>query len=124
MPERFRGALQLMIYAVSALFSFGVLTVGLRRLDPNRANTKKAAAHKKEIAQRLGRPSIQTNVYEDVRLLHPQAQLPAGRGSGGDNFKRGGSVLVGVLWVRERRPEGSVIQPVPSPQVASVGWDG
>jgi hypothetical protein len=72
-----------MIYAVSALFSFGVLTVGLRRLDPNRANTKKAAAHKKEIAQRLGRPSIETNVYEDVRLLHPQPQLPAGRGPAG-----------------------------------------
>jgi len=77
----------LAIYAVSALFSFAVLTVGMRRLDPNRANTKKAAAHKKEIASRLGRPSIQTNVYEDVR---PSCTLlPAGRYPLAISFKGG-----------------------------------
>lgn len=43
-----------------------MLFAGLRQLDPNRAASKKALEHKKEIAKRLGRPLIQTNQYEDV----------------------------------------------------------
>lgn len=41
-----------------------MLFVGLRHLDPNRAQIKKAQEQKKEIARRLGRPLIQTNTYE------------------------------------------------------------
>lgn len=54
------------MYAVSAALSCLVLFVGLRHLDPNRAHEKKAAERKKEIAKRLGRPLVQTNVYEDM----------------------------------------------------------
>lgn len=43
-----------------------MLFVGLRHLDPNRAQIKKAQEQKKEIAKRLGRPLIQTNSYEDM----------------------------------------------------------
>lgn len=53
-------------YALSAALSCLVLVVGLRHLDPNRAHEKKAAKHKKEIAKRLGRPLVQTNIYEDM----------------------------------------------------------
>eukprot|EP00250_Pteridium_aquilinum_P004046 c14292_g1_i1 orf=372-1532(-) len=56
----------LFLYAVSAALSCLVLFVGLRHLDPNRAHEKKAAERKKEIAKRLGRPLVQTNVYEDM----------------------------------------------------------
>ena len=35
-----RARMQVLIYAVSAMLSFAVLTVGLRRLDPNRARDK------------------------------------------------------------------------------------
>ena len=37
--------MQVMIYAVSAMLSFAVLTVGLRRLDPNRARDKQVRVH-------------------------------------------------------------------------------
>eukprot|EP00250_Pteridium_aquilinum_P004047 c14292_g2_i1 orf=669-1829(-) len=56
----------LFLYAVSAALSCLVLFVGLRHLDPNRAHEKKAAERKKEIAKRLGRPLVQTNIYEDM----------------------------------------------------------
>lgn len=56
----------LLLYAVSAALSCLVLFVGLRQLDPNRAHDKQAAQRKKEIAKRLGRPLVQTNVYEDM----------------------------------------------------------
>lgn len=55
---------ELFLYAVSAALSCLVLFVGLRHLDPNRAQIKKAQEQKKEIAKRLGRPLIQTNTYE------------------------------------------------------------
>lgn len=57
---------ELFLYAVSAALSCLVLFVGLRHLDPNRAQIKKAQEQKKEIAKRLGRPLIQTNSYEDM----------------------------------------------------------
>uniref|UniRef100_A0A7I4B0U7 AAA+ ATPase domain-containing protein n=1 Tax=Physcomitrium patens TaxID=3218 RepID=A0A7I4B0U7_PHYPA len=57
---------ELFLYAVSAAMSCLVLFVGLRHLDPNRAQIKKAQEQKKEIAKRLGRPLIQTNSYEDM----------------------------------------------------------
>lgn len=53
-------------YTLSAALSCLVLFVGLRHLDPNRALEKKAAKRKKEIAKRLGRPLVQTNIYEDM----------------------------------------------------------
>lgn len=56
----------LLLYAVSAALSCLILFVGLRHLDPNRGHEKKAAERKKEIAKRLGRPLVQTNVYEDM----------------------------------------------------------
>lgn len=55
---------ELFLYAVSAALSCLVLFVGLRHLDPNRVQAKKAAERKKEIAKRLNRPLIQTNTYE------------------------------------------------------------
>ncbi|CAM6093349.1 unnamed protein product [Calypogeia fissa] len=57
---------ELVLYAVSAALSCLVLFVGLRHLDPNRSQAKKAAERKKEISRRLGRPYIQTNSYEDM----------------------------------------------------------
>ncbi|BBM97434.1 ATPase family AAA domain-containing protein 1 [Marchantia polymorpha subsp. ruderalis] len=57
---------ELVLYAVSAALSCLVLFVGLRHLDPNRSQAKKASERKKEISRRLGRPYIQTNTYEDM----------------------------------------------------------
>ncbi|KAJ8650210.1 hypothetical protein MRB53_003233 [Persea americana] len=57
---------ELVVYAASAALSCLVLFAGLRHLDPNRAASKKALEHKKEISKRLGRPLIDTNPYEDV----------------------------------------------------------
>lgn len=59
----------LLLYAASAALSCLVLFAGLRHLDPNREATKKAHEHRKEIAKRLGRPLIQTNPYEVLRLF-------------------------------------------------------
>lgn len=55
---------ELFLYAVSATLSCIILFVGLRHLDPNRTQSKRAAERKKEITKRLGRPLIQTNAYE------------------------------------------------------------
>ncbi|KAJ7544178.1 hypothetical protein O6H91_09G120300 [Diphasiastrum complanatum] len=57
---------ELFLYAVSAALSCMVLFVGIRHLDPNRGQAKKAAERKKEIAKRLGRPIAHTNIYEDI----------------------------------------------------------
>ncbi|KAK1326362.1 Katanin p60 ATPase-containing subunit A1 [Acorus calamus] len=57
---------ELVLYAASAVLSCLVLVVGLRQLDPNRAASKKALQHKKEIAKRLNRPLVNTTPYEDV----------------------------------------------------------
>jgi len=50
--------------AASAALSCLVLFAGLRKLDLNREASKKALEHKKEIANHLDRPLIQTNPYE------------------------------------------------------------
>lgn len=65
---------ELVLYAVSAALSCLVLFVGLRHLDPNRSQAKKAAERKKEISRRLGRPYIQTNTYEVGKILPPWQQ--------------------------------------------------
>ncbi|WOL17251.1 ATPase family AAA domain-containing protein 1-like [Canna indica] len=65
-PTESRFLQELVLYAASAALSCLVLFAGLRQLDPNRAASKKALEHKKEIAKRLGRPLVQTNQYEDV----------------------------------------------------------
>ncbi|XP_074561626.1 uncharacterized protein LOC141817915 [Curcuma longa] len=66
MPSESRFLQELALYAASAALSCLVLFAGLRQLDPNRAASKKALEHKKEISKRLGRPLIHTNQYEDV----------------------------------------------------------
>ncbi|XP_042449710.1 outer mitochondrial transmembrane helix translocase-like [Zingiber officinale] len=66
MPSESRFLQELALYAASAALSCLVLFAGLRQLDPNRAASKKALEHKKEISKRLGRPLINTNQYEDV----------------------------------------------------------
>ncbi|RWW22427.1 hypothetical protein GW17_00013380 [Ensete ventricosum] len=65
-PAESRFLQELVLYAASAALSCLVLFAGLRHLDPNRAATKKALEHKKEIAKRLGRPLVQTNQYEVI----------------------------------------------------------
>ena len=57
-------AQELLLYACSAAISCLVIVISFRQLDPNRAQAKLAAARKKEIARRLGRPYISTNSYE------------------------------------------------------------
>eukprot|EP00245_Coleochaete_scutata_P007201 TRINITY_DN22327_c0_g1_i1.p1 TRINITY_DN22327_c0_g1~~TRINITY_DN22327_c0_g1_i1.p1 ORF type:complete len:454 (-),score=123.24 TRINITY_DN22327_c0_g1_i1:903-2264(-) len=56
----------LLVWTISAAVSTAVLVIGLKQLDPNRAQAKQAGERKKEIAKRLGRSSINTNPYEDV----------------------------------------------------------
>ncbi|AES72565.2 ATPase family AAA domain-containing protein 1 isoform X1 [Medicago truncatula] len=56
----------LILLAASAAFSCLILYTGYSYLDPNRQSSKKALEHKKAIANRLGRPLIKTNQYEDV----------------------------------------------------------
>ncbi|CAM6033864.1 unnamed protein product [Sphagnum compactum] len=66
---------EIFLYAVSAAISCLILVVGFKYLDPNFAQSKKAAERKKEIAKRLGRPLVQTNTYEDViacDVINPQ----------------------------------------------------
>lgn len=58
---------ELVVYAASALISFALLGNLLKKLDPNAQASKQAKVKKKEIAARLGRPLVETNVYEDVR---------------------------------------------------------
>ena len=57
---------ELFLVACSAVLSMVVLNFGLKRLDPNRQTNKAAIERKKELAERLGRPKLDTNVYEDV----------------------------------------------------------
>ncbi|CAK9234170.1 unnamed protein product [Sphagnum troendelagicum] len=66
---------EIFLYAVSAAISCLILVVGFKYLDPNFAQSKKAAERKKEIAKRLGRPLVQTNTYEDIiacDVINPQ----------------------------------------------------
>eukprot|EP00238_Polyblepharides_amylifera_P013451 CAMPEP_0196587306 /NCGR_PEP_ID=MMETSP1081-20130531/57067_1 /TAXON_ID=36882 /ORGANISM="Pyramimonas amylifera, Strain CCMP720" /LENGTH=442 /DNA_ID=CAMNT_0041909455 /DNA_START=100 /DNA_END=1428 /DNA_ORIENTATION=- len=60
---------EVILYAVSALFSFAILDFSLKRMDPNRAKSKQASVRKREIAARLGRPAIKTDVFEDIIAL-------------------------------------------------------
>jgi hypothetical protein len=109
------AAVDLAMYALSALISFALLNNLLKKLDPNEGNAKQArprlceaqprpppshrpcvahrsprrspqaAAKKKEIADRLGRPLLNTNQYEDVRYVcaaaecEPSVQLTRSR---------------------------------------------
>jgi SpoVK/Ycf46/Vps4 family AAA+-type ATPase len=57
---------ELFLVGCSAILSMIVLNFGLKRLDPNRQTNKAAIERKKELASRLGRPNLDTNVYEDV----------------------------------------------------------
>jgi len=57
---------ELFLVGCSAILSMIVLNFGLKRLDPNRQTSKAAIERKKELASRLGRPNLDTNVYEDV----------------------------------------------------------
>ena len=57
---------ELFLVGCSAILSMIVLNFGLKRMDPNRQNSKAAIERKKELATRLGRPNLDTNVYEDV----------------------------------------------------------
>ncbi|CAI5981344.1 unnamed protein product [Closterium sp. NIES-65] len=71
------GALaqELLLYVCSAGISALVLIFTFRQLDPNRAQAKLAKQRKREIAKRLGRPYIETNMYEDVianDVINPQ----------------------------------------------------
>ena len=57
---------ELFLVGCSAILSMIVLNFGLKRLDPNRQTSKAAIERKKELASRLGRPNLDTNVYEDA----------------------------------------------------------
>jgi len=57
--ELLAGTIAASLAAVALHFSY-------KLLDPNRAAREAAAAKKKEIARRLGRPNIVTNQYEDI----------------------------------------------------------
>eukprot|EP00270_Netrium_digitus_P006337 TRINITY_DN1873_c0_g3_i1.p1 TRINITY_DN1873_c0_g3~~TRINITY_DN1873_c0_g3_i1.p1 ORF type:complete len:459 (+),score=133.29 TRINITY_DN1873_c0_g3_i1:108-1484(+) len=59
---------ELILYAASVCLSLIVLFVSIRQLDPNRAQAKRAAERKREIARRLGK-CIVTDVYEDQIAL-------------------------------------------------------
>ena len=59
MVELLAGTIAASLAAVALHFSY-------KLLDPNRAAREAAAAKKKEIARRLGRPNIVTNQYEDI----------------------------------------------------------
>ncbi|CAI7873956.1 unnamed protein product, partial [Closterium sp. NIES-54] len=68
-------AQELLLYVCSAGISALVLLFTFRQLDPNRAQAKLAKQRKREIAKRLGRPYIETNMYEDVianDVINPQ----------------------------------------------------
>lgn len=59
---------ELLLIGCSALLSMIVLNFGLKRLDPNRQTSKAAIERKKELASRLGRPNLDTNVYEKLSM--------------------------------------------------------
>lgn len=60
---------EIIVYGASAVVSCGIIFVGLRLIDPNRINVRKAQEIKKQIEKRLGRPLGQTNEYEVSQLV-------------------------------------------------------
>ena len=57
---------ELLAGTIAASLAGLALHFSFKLLDPNRASRESAAARKKEIARRLGRPNIVTNQYEDI----------------------------------------------------------
>eukprot|EP00899_Mesostigma_viride_P014106 jgi/Mesvir1/22697/Mv14113-RA.1 len=57
---------ELLLYAATTAISACILFFGLRRMDPNREASKRAAARKKEISARLGRGNLNLSQYEDI----------------------------------------------------------
>ncbi|CAI9274601.1 unnamed protein product [Lactuca saligna] len=53
-------------YAATAAVSYWVLLAGLRQLDTNREENKRAIEKRKHLFKRLGRTPIQTTPYEDM----------------------------------------------------------
>ncbi|XP_071693322.1 uncharacterized protein [Rutidosis leptorrhynchoides] len=53
-------------YAASAAVSTWVILAGLRHLDVNREDNKRAIEQRKQLFKRLGRTPIDTNPYEDM----------------------------------------------------------
>ncbi|KAI3711221.1 hypothetical protein L2E82_41146 [Cichorium intybus] len=53
-------------YAASAAVSYWVLLAGLRHLDTNREENKRAIEQRKQLFKRLGRTPIHTTPYEDM----------------------------------------------------------
>lgn len=100
-----RVATELAMYAVSAVLSWFMLKSVLRQFDPtgNEKAAKQAAAKKRELALRLGRPLLDTNQFEDVRARHAAAQQrrrarrrPRGGGGGLGARRTAASVCPGA----------------------------
>nr|GEW71700.1 ATPase family AAA domain-containing protein 1-like [Tanacetum cinerariifolium] len=53
-------------YAASAAVSYWVIITGLRQLDTNREENKRAVEQRKHLFKRLNRTFIQTTPYEDI----------------------------------------------------------
>ncbi|KAL8538086.1 hypothetical protein ACS0TY_000148 [Phlomoides rotata] len=53
---------QMILYAAAAALSYLVR----KHMDPNREASKKAMERRMETAKRYGRPSVETNTYEDI----------------------------------------------------------
>ncbi|GKD13420.1 ATPase family AAA domain-containing protein 1-like protein, partial [Tanacetum coccineum] len=53
-------------YAASAAVSYWVIITGLRQLDTNREENKRAVEQRKHLFRRLNRTFIQTTPYEDI----------------------------------------------------------
>ncbi len=58
--------IELLAGTIAASLAGLALHFSFKLLDPNRAAREAAAARKKDIARRLGRPNIVTNQYEDI----------------------------------------------------------
>lgn len=67
MPDPKMKLIQSLIwYAATAAVSYWVLLAGLRQLDTNREENKRAIEQRKQLFKRLGRRPIQTTPYEDM----------------------------------------------------------
>lgn len=65
MPDPKMKLIQSLIwYAATAAVSYWVLLAGLRQLDTNREENKRAIEQRKQLFKRLGRRPIQTTPYE------------------------------------------------------------
>ncbi|KAK3239157.1 hypothetical protein CYMTET_50903 [Cymbomonas tetramitiformis] len=99
---------EVLIYAVSAVFSCLVLTVGLKRIENMRENSSPAAQRKREIAARLGRP-IQTNSYEEViamDVVNPDDLSVDFSAIGGmEKIKESLGILLAMMWTLLMGPD-------------------